>query len=126
MRPGRKPAGPKLVEGLPGSDFAKRRLEQILRTVSGEVTIEEACTELGISRTRFYDLRQSLLEGMVEHLEPRPAGRRPEQPEVPEDVTFLKRKVAQLELELKATEVRAELNMFLPLYERKRSKKKDR
>ncbi len=67
MRSGRKPAGPKLVEGLSGSDFAKKRLEQILRTVSGEATIEEACTELGISRTRFYDLRQALLEDMVEH-----------------------------------------------------------
>ena len=75
MRPGRKPAGPKLVEGLSGSDFAKKRLEQVLRTLSGELTIEEACAELNIGRTRFYDLRQELLEDMVERLEPRPAGR---------------------------------------------------
>ena len=90
------------------------------------MTIEEACAELGISRTRFYDLRQSLLEGMVEHLEPRPAGRPSQKPKVPEEVTLLKRRVAQLEVELEATEIRAELNMFLPLYEKKRTKKNDR
>ena len=126
MRSGRKPAGPKLVEGLSGSDFAKKRLEQILRTVSGEATIEEACTELGISRTRFYDLRQALLEDMVEHLEPRPAGRPPQKPKEPEESTLLQKRVEQLEFELKATEIRAELNMFLPLYEKKKTKKNDR
>ena len=30
MKSGRKPAGAKLVEGLSGSDFAKKRLQQIL------------------------------------------------------------------------------------------------
>ncbi len=126
MKPGRKPAGPKLVEGLPGSDYAKKRLQQILRSISGEVTIEDACAELEISRTRFYDLRQSLLEDMVENLEPRPAGRPPQKPEVPEEVTLLERRILQLELELKATHVRAELNTFLPLYGRNRTKKNDR
>ena len=126
MKPGRKPAGPKLVEGLSGSDFAKKRLQQILRTISGEVTIEDASATLGISRTRFYDLRLSLLEEMVENLEPRPAGRPPQKPEIPEEVTFLQRRIAQLELELKATQVRAELNTFLPLYGRERTKKNDR
>ena len=121
MRPGRKPAGSKLVEGLSGSDFAKNRLQQVLRTFSGEVTIEEACAELQISRTRFYDLRQSLLEGMVEHLEPRPAGRPSQKPEVPEEVTVLERRIAQLELELEASKIRTELNTFLPLYDRKKN-----
>jgi hypothetical protein len=109
------------VEGLSGSDFAKNRLQQVLRTLSGEVTIEEACAELQISRTRFYDLRQSLLEGMVEHLEPRPAGRPSQKPEVPEEVTNLERRIAQLELELEASKIRTELNTFLPLYDRKKS-----
>ena len=121
MRPGRKPAGSKLVEGLSGSDFAKNRLQQVLRTLSGEVTTEEACAELQISRTRFYDLRQSLLEGMVEHLEPRPAGRPSQNPEVPEEVTILERRIAQLELELEASKIRTELNTFLPLYDRKKT-----
>ncbi len=121
MRPGRKPAGSKLVEGLSGSDFAKNRLQQVLRTLSGEVTIEEACAKLQISRTRFYDLRQSLLDGMVEHLEPRPAGRPFQKPDVPEDVAVLERRIAQLELELEASKIRTELNTFLPLYDRKKN-----
>ena len=123
MRPGRKPAGPRLVEGLPGSTYAKNRLEQVLRTLSGEITIEEACTALNICRTRFYDLRQTLLREMVEHLEPRPAGRPPQRNEKEEEVTQLERRLEQLKLELEATKIRAELNTFLPIY---RSQKGDR
>lgn len=121
MRPGRKPAGPKLVDDLPGSEFAKKRLQQILRTISGEATIEEACEELQISRSRFYDLRQSLLEDMVDRLEPRSAGRPRQQPEQPPEETALAREIARLEVELEASKVRAELNTFLPLYRPKKN-----
>ena len=123
MRPGRKPAGSKLVDGLRGSDFAKKRLQQILQTLAGEATVEEACAELKISRARFYDLRQELLEDMVERLEPRPAGRPRQALEVPDEVSHLEEKVERLKLELEASKVRAELNTFLPLY---RPKKNDR
>lgn len=115
MNRGRKPAGSRLVEGLPGSDFAKERLRKVLETLSGEATIEEACEALQISRTRFYDLRNSMLEEMVERLEPRPAGRPREMPKEEADVTELKRQVARLEVELEATRIRSELNTFLPL-----------
>lgn len=110
MRPGRKPAGAKLVEGLEGSEYAKKRLEELLRTLSGEKTIDEACSELQISRTRFYDLRQQLLEEMVERLEPRPAGRPPQQPAKTENEIALERENEQLKAELEATKIRAELN----------------
>lgn len=122
MRPGRKPAGPKLIDGLPGSPYAKKRLEQVLRTLSGEVTIEEACAELNIGRTRFYDLRQSLLENMVENLEPRPAGRPPQKPAKAKEVTQLEHQIDRLTLELEATRIRAELNTFLPVYRPKKTK----
>ena len=123
MRRGRKAAGPKLVEGLSGSDYAKKRLEVILQTISGEITIEEACDELQIGRTRFYDIRQTLLVDMVERLEPRPAGRPSEKQDKAKEVEVLEKKVSQLEKELKASEVRAELSTFLP---RQRPKKKKR
>lgn len=114
MRSGRKPAGPKLVEGIEGSEYAKKRLEEVLRTLSGEKTIEEACAELNIGRTRFYDLRQKLLEEMVERLEPRPAGRPPVAPEKSDKEVELERENERLKVELAAAKARAELNTFLP------------
>lgn len=109
------------MDGLKGSEHAKKRLQEVLRTLSGEVTIDEACTELGISRTRFYDLRQTLLEEMVEQLEPRPRGRPPDQQAKSEEVAALERRIAQLEVELEASQIRAELSTFLPLVRRKKN-----
>jgi hypothetical protein len=121
MRSGRKPAGSKLVDGLNGSHYAKERLRQIIRTLSGEATIEEACQELQISRTRFYDLRQSVLGDMLERLEPRPAGRPPQEPETSDEVGQLEHTVERLEWELEATQVRMELNTLFPLTNRKKN-----
>ena len=123
MRRGRKPAGAKLVDGLEGSDVAKERLRAILRTLSGEATIEEACSELNLSRSRFCDLRQSVLAEMVGELEPRPAGRPRQEPEVSEEVQALEEKIAQLEVRLKVMTARAELNAILPLQESKKRKR---
>ena len=121
MRLGRKPAGSKLVDGLNGSHYAKERLRQIIRTLSGEATIEEACQELQISRTRFYDLRQSVLGDMLQRLEPRPAGRPPQEPETSDEVAQLEHTVERLEWELEATQVRMELNTLFPLTNRKKN-----
>lgn len=109
------------MEGLKGSEHAKKRLHEVLRTISGECTIEEACRELGIGRTRFFDLRQSLLEEMVERLEPRPRGRPSERDEKSERVEALERRIGQLEVELEASQIRADLNAFLPLFGRKKN-----
>ncbi len=121
MRSGRKPAGSKLVDGLRGSRYAKDRLRQIIRTLSGEATIEEACQELQISRTRFYDLRESALKGLLNQLEPRPAGRPPQKSETTEEVAHLEQTIAELEWELEATQVRMELNTLFPLMSRKKN-----
>ena len=122
MNSGRKPAGPKLVEGLKGSRYAKERLQVILQTLSGESTIEDACASLHISRSRFFDLRQNLLAEMVDRLEPRPAGRPSLVDPSSHRLIELERENAALQVELEATRIRAELNRFLPLYERRKKK----
>ena len=126
MRPGRKPAGPKLVRNVEGSEYAKKRLEEVLRTLSGEKTIEDACEELNLSRARFYDLRQQLLEEMVAHLEPRPAGRPPQKPRKSEREETLERENERLKLELRATKARAELDAFLPHFRELKKKRRKR
>ena len=109
------------MEEVPGSDFAKKRAQVILRAISGDMPIEEACKELDISRSRFYELRTSVAAGVVELLEPRPAGRPPEKPEIPEEVTRLQRKNERLEEELRLTRAEAELSAFLTLSRRKKN-----
>lgn len=94
-RAGRKPLGPALVQHLEGSEQAKERLEVILQTITGELTIEAACQCLGIRAARLHALRAEVLEAALAQLEPRPAGR-PPQISSPAD-----QRIAELEEELR-------------------------
>ena len=76
-RTGRKPSGPQIVERLEGSPSAKQRLEVILETIAGQLTIPEACARLGIGESRFHDLRNQTLQATLNTLEPRRPGRPP-------------------------------------------------
>jgi transposase-like protein len=76
-RTGRRPAGPQIVHRLDGSGSAKFRLEVILKTITGELTIPEACQLLGICESRFHVLRNETLQATLYSLEPRPPGRPP-------------------------------------------------
>ena len=69
---GRKPLGPALVEHLDGSPRAKQRLEVILATIAGQLTIDQASEQLGIKPAMFYRLRTEVLEAGLARLEPRP------------------------------------------------------
>jgi hypothetical protein len=75
------------VDLLPGSAAAKLRLEVLLANLAGELSIEQACTMLGLHKSRFFELRKRWLQESVETLEPeppgRPAGSGGETPEMP-------------------------------------------
>ena len=102
---GRKPAGPQIVERLEGSPVAKQRLEVILETIAGRLTVPKACRQLGIGKSRFHELRSLTLQATLEALEPRPPGR-PAKPTSPDPVEFdaLKAELRQLHVELKAAQ----------------------
>ena len=109
---GRKPLGPALVEHLEGSPLAKERLELILATNAGQITVVEAARQLGISEAMFYKLRTRVLQVALADLEPKPLGRPPEI--VSEDAQQQAARVAELERELAAQTVRLELAQVLP------------
>ena len=112
---GRKPLGPALVEHLDGSTRAKERLELILETLAGQVTVVGACQILDISEAMFYKLRNRVLQVCLEDLEPKPRGRPPQL--VTDDqqrAAELATEVATLERELAAQTVRLELAQQLP------------
>ena len=110
---GRMPAGAEVVEHLQGSDKAKDRLRVILETMQGRWRVQEACGRLGIGEQRFRQLREELLQAALASLEDRPAGR-PCRPAEPEEITALRRQVAELTRELQAAQVREEIALALP------------
>jgi hypothetical protein len=110
---GRKPSGPAAVEQLAGSPQAKQRLRVVLETLTGECRVGEACARLEISEPRFDQLRTQVLQAGLDRLEPRPVGRRP-RPAGDAHVGALEARVAELEIELRAAQVREEIALALP------------
>jgi transposase-like protein len=107
--------GPAIVAHLDGSTTAKERLELILETLAGQVAVVEACRILDISEAMFYKLRNRILQGCLEDLEPKPRGRPPRL--VTGDhqrAAELAAEVATLKDELAAQTVRLELARVLP------------
>ena len=110
---GRKPTGPTAVERLAGSREAKERLRVVLETLAGRCRVGEACARLGISEPRFEQLRAQVLQAGLDRLEPRDVGR-PPRPAVDAQVRALEARVAELEIELRAAQVREEIALALP------------
>jgi hypothetical protein len=112
---GRRIEGPKTVEGMDGSERAKQRLEVILETISGSKSITDACTELGIGRSAFYDLRQKALQYALDAMEPGLPGR-PRTAADPEEerVSELEQELTDLKIELEASRIREELAIAMP------------
>jgi len=117
--------GDKLVESLPGSEAARRKLRVILQTLSGEKSVAEATRELGIGEAMFHKLRHEFLEAAVGLLEPKALGR-PKQEAPTEEIADLRRRLRDAEVEKEAAFLRAELAVLLPGVLRDESKKKRR
>jgi hypothetical protein len=112
---GRPPEGPGLVERLDGPEDDRRRLRVILETISGQRTIASACEELGIKPARFHVLRTQALQAALDGIAPGSAGRPPKPDETPDPkVTELEAKVRDLDLELRASEVREQIALTMP------------
>lgn len=75
MPTGRKPQGIEQVELLPGSTVAKQRLEVFLANLAGQLSVADACAQLSLHESRFFELRRRWLEDSVGLLEPQPPGR---------------------------------------------------
>ena len=112
---GRKPLGPALVEHLDGSQRAKQRLEVILATIAGQLTIDQASEQLGIKPAMFYRLRTEVLEAGLARLEPRPIGRPPQSATAEgRKCEGLQLEVEELQDELKLAQVREEIARLMP------------
>jgi hypothetical protein len=107
---GRRPMGPEMVDRLPGSELARERVKVVLQTLTGELRVQEACELLQISEQRFDELRIEAIQAAVASLEPKPAGRPPRSATIdPAEAEQLRARVANLEAQLAAALVRADL-----------------
>jgi hypothetical protein len=112
---GRHAAGPEYAERLKGSDLACHRMRVVLETIAGTKRVTEACAELDICQQRFEAIRQEALQAGVAALELRRAGRPRMDTETSDGATAqLRERVAELEAQLHAVLIRAELAATLP------------
>jgi hypothetical protein len=110
---GRYPSGPEYVDSVPGSAEAKERAKIILRTLLGELRVQQACTALRICPQRFQQLRAEMLPAAVARLETRPGGR-PRRPAEAATTAALREQLAQMQQELRLAQVREEIALALP------------
>jgi len=108
--------GPHHVDHLEGADADKRRLRIVLETISGDRSVEQACEELGVSASRFHELRREALQAALDGLTPGASGR-PKHDDPPADQERLKtleRENRELMLELQASYTRTEIALAMP------------
>jgi hypothetical protein len=101
MTRGRPVDGGKRIGRCDGSEDAKARAETVLAYLARELTAEEACARLGIGASRFHEIVNQSLQGLVEANEPGTAGRPRESTEEDERLTASRARVTQLEQELR-------------------------
>ena len=120
MKMGRPPEGLAHVDRLDGPAAMKERLRVMLATITGEMSVEEACAKLGVGPSRLHAMRREALQGALEGLTPQRAGRPRSQREVPsERERALEAKVRALEVDLQAAFVNTEIALAMPhLFER--------
>jgi hypothetical protein len=112
---GRYPSGPEFIDHLAGSDVAKRRARVLLETIAGTCRVQEACARLEISEPRFDQLRIHGLDHLIASMEPRAAGRPPRMTSAAEErVRQLEDKIADLQMQVKIAQARAEIALVLP------------
>ena len=103
------------MEKLEGSAQAKQRFQVLLETSAGTCRVAEACARLGISEQRFDQIRVEAYQAAIDRLEMRPAGRPAQIPTAAEvEIQQLTERIVQLEGDLKAALIRAELAVTLP------------
>jgi len=107
------------VDDLKGSQRAKRRVQMILATISGEMSVADACREIGVGPTQFANLREQILQGAVDAAEPKPIGR-PKLAAEPVNVDDLEDEI--LERDFENTMLRAKLDVNEALRARGASK----
>ena len=115
MGKGRPSKGLSHVDSLLGAEADRERLKIVLSTLTGERSVKDASLSLGISETRFHELRRQALEGALSAVAPgRPGRPRREVDPSEAEVARLEAQVKWLEEELQCSLTRTEIALSMP------------
>jgi len=116
MSGGRPNFGVDHVDRIDAPKEEKRRVKIVLKTMTEELSVEEACRRLSIGTSRFHELRQQILEGAIEGARPGRPGRprKEEESETERKIRRLERQVEDLKEELELSLLRTEIAVALP------------
>jgi hypothetical protein len=127
MPRGRPIVGLDLIDAMDAPRPARRRVRIILATIVGQLSVAEACAQLGVRRSRFHALRHQVLYGAVDAVLTRPRGRPRSRVDETATVRGLRDQIRDLELALRTTQLRSEIALTMPfLLDRAGRKKKGR
>ena len=127
MKLGRPPVGLGHVDRIEGPADLKERLRAVLATLTGEMTVEQACEQLSVGSSRLHEMRRQALEGALVGLVPGRAGRPPAGIGATTDREHaLEQRVRELEADLHGALVRSELTLSVPHLFRRAAKKNSR
>lgn len=99
---------------------SEQRAALILQVRAGQLTVEQAARQLGISRQRYYQWEKRALEAMLTALEDQPKGR-PKGASDPEKET-LQQRVTELEEQVQLFQEREELRELIMAAGKKNAK----
>jgi hypothetical protein len=126
MARGRPISGVALVDHLGGPRVVRQRLRIVLATLTGTTTIREACVQLGVERARLHRLRRQALQGALAALMPRVRGRPRHAGAAADRTPELEARIQELELALRATQLRSEIALTMPFLLDRAARKKKR
>lgn len=66
-----------LIDRQDGDPAIKRRVRLCLATIAGDVSVDDARRQLGLSKQGFHELRERIIQGAIAGGTPRPGGRPP-------------------------------------------------
>jgi len=114
MTRGRPTEGLSVIDRLDAPRAARRRVHVVMATLAGQLSIIEACGQLGVQRTRFYSLRREVLQAALDAVSRRPRGRPPARRDETTTISALAARIRELELTLRTAALRSEIALTMP------------
>ena len=103
-----------LVEHLGGSETARLKMKIILQSLTGELDIETARRQTGVTKRTFHKLRIRAIQAALDSLEPQPRGRPRNNPKDREEIDRLKKEIETLKYAAHTSQIRQEIALMMP------------